>query len=1191
MIKRVMNFFVFSFITMHIIIISFASYSFGQEDPLFYDPPLLIRVHIEDREKQLPVLASFHLAVAGHNTKESTVDIIGNYDTYLMLAASGFETDIVRDLTPTTEEFLALQDYLDNYETEQKLLEYETNYPEIAKRYTYSSTEEGRAIWDMKISDNVADEEDEPAIIFVGQHHANEVMTPEIVMDIIDYLLTNYVTDSDVQYWVDNFEIWVRPCHNPDGTNYVFTAQSSWRKNRHNNGDGSFGVDNNRNYPFKWGACNGSSGSPSSSTYRGPSPASELETQGIMALTEEHRPVLNLSYHSSGELVLHAYGCNGVHPSPPELKVARQISSGLASLTQRDSGSGYYENGAGWEILYHVDGEMNDWFYGEMGSMGFTFEVNQSQQPDYDTYRDPTVLKHRAAWQYFLNRLDGSSIYGHTRDACTNDPISAELSLDEVIFTYGEYTRTSEPLYGRYQWLTMPDLFHINFSKEGYYSQKWPVDVGFAKTLKEVYLIPEGSFNLEYYSHLIDDSNYDNDGETDPGETVIIPITLYATGGDVTSISATLSSNDPYISIVDGSATFPNLLAGETGESLADHFSFSVSSGAPDGHEAQFTLTFSSNEMLCRTESIFLVRITKGFQSCPFEAEYLDSDPGWTINNNGTNGWEFGPPSGSGGPPSAYTGTNVYGTNLDGSHGSNGDFKLTTEPFDLRGLRNAELKFMRWLENEAGFDIASIEYSLDGMEFHEIWKGFGRDEEWEEHRYDISSWADQEDIVYFRFRLQSDSGTNWSGFYIDDIEICGEEIPSAAGKVKYNSHSIDDSDPNYGNNNASVDTGETVSINITVRNTKDTEVTAVSGILTTATLGVTINNNYATFPNIAAGSVAESQPPHFTFTVDSGCSQDILFTLETRYDDGSSATSQFQVKVGALEMITVFDDDMETDKGWTTESTATFGSWVREDPYGVQDDNENQVQPEDDTTPDPGVTCWVTGNPRPQGKYKDPEDGDVDNGYVRLISPSFDGAGGASLGLDLNMWFYRFVTDNPYDTSYFEIDVSNNGGSTYQEVEKLESNANIWIPAHYELTQFTTPTSDMRIRITVEEDFEIGGGETILEGLIDDVRIVKESYECDPFSPPVMLSPNSIGNTLMAIKNETHVYLEWDSPLIDAEHDQATFYRVYRSTVPDSGFEEIGRPTLPFYLDVDAKISAEDYYYKVKAENSGGLSE
>lgn len=1180
MTKRAICLIAFCFIFS--LIFSFtASVSFAQEDPSHYDAPLLLRVHIEDREKQLPILASFHLAVAGLSTKESTVDVMGDYDTYLMLTATGFETNIIRDLTPTTEEILALQDYLDPSEVQQMLEDYETNYPSLAKRYIYSYTEEGRPIWDMKISDNVAVEEDEPAIIFVGQHHANEVMTPEIMIDIVDYLLTNYASDPEVQYWIDNFEIWVRVSHNPDGTNYVFTVQSSWRKNRHDNGDGNYGVDNNRNYPFKWGACGGSSGSTSSPTYRGPSPASELETQGIMDFTEEHRPVLNLSYHSSGELVIHPFGCSGEHPSPPELRVSRQISSALASIVQRDSGSGYYENGTGWEILYAVDGEMNDWFYGEMGSMGFTFELNQSQQPNYDTYRDPTVLKHRPAWKYFLNRLDGSSIYGHTQDACTGDPLSAELSLDEVVFTYGEHTRTSEPLYGRYQWLTMPGLFHINFSKEGYYSQNWPVEVGFVKTLKEGYLVPEGSYNLEYYSHLIDDSGHDNDAEADPGETVIMPITIYATGGDITSISATLSTSDTYISIIDGSASFPNLLAGETGESLADHFSFAVSPDAPDGHEAQFNLAYSSNEVLCQAESTFIVPITKGFRSCPFVAEYFDADPGWTIENNGADGWEFGSPTGTGGPPSAYTGTNVYGTNLDGSHGSNGDFILTSQPFDLRGLRNAELKFMRWLENEAGFDIASIEYSLDGVEFHEIWKGFGRDEEWEEHRYDISSWADQEEIVYIRFRLQSDGNTNWSGFYIDDVEICGEEVPGSAGKVRYNNHTIDDSDPNYGNNDGIVDTGETVTVMLEVRNTKDTEATVVSGILTTTTEGVTINNNYATFPNIAAGSLAMSQSPHITFTVNSGCGMSIAFTLETRYDNGSSAISQFQIHVGEKQYQNFFEDDMESDTGWTTSSSSgADGLWVRDDPFGVTDAWDQPVQPEDDTTPDPGTDCWITENKR---KPKNPKDYDVD-GTVTLYSPLFSAEEGVEVKAHYQRFFY--YTSGGSGDSYFGAYYSTNGGSSWMTLETVESMANAWTLKEYDLPYVS---SEMQLRFEVNEASFIG--DLLLEGLVDDVLVDGYKWFCQDFTPPVVNPPNSIAESLMASKVEGHVYLEWDPPAVDGTHDVATSYRVYRSLQPDTGFEEIGHPTSPFYYDVDVLGAEESYYYKVKAENGGGISD
>ncbi|MEW5806038.1 MAG: M14 family zinc carboxypeptidase, partial [Acidobacteriota bacterium] len=851
-----------------IIAFSLQEYVYTQEEDYLLNPPLLLRVTILDKEREIPLLAGYQLDVAGINVKENTVDIIGDYPTYLNLIAGGFTTEIVRDLTPTTEEILGLSDYLNPDEIEQKLNEYEAAYPALAKKFQYGTTEEGRPAWAMKISDNVTVEEDEAAALFVAQHHAREVMTPEIAMDIIDYLLTRYSTDQEVKYWVDNREIWVLPTHNPDGSNYVFTIDNMWRKNRRNNGDGTYGVDLNRNYPFKWGGCNGSSGSTGSDTYRGPSPASEPETQGIMNLTQDHRPLVNLSYHSYSELVIHPFGCTNVYPSPHEKKVFREISSDMGARLFNDAGTGYYANGTGWELLYAVDGEMNDWFYGEMGSYGVTIEVNQSFQPDYETWRDSTVFRNRAGWQYLLNRMDDSSIYGHTYDACAGSPISANLSLDEVVFSFGESTRTSEPQHGRYQWITQPDKFHINFWKEGYYSQKWPVNIRFASVLKDAYLVPEGSFDLDYYAHRILDSDQDNDGEADPGETVDMPVTIYATGGDVGAITATLSSSDPNVSILDSSATFPDIPAGGTAESLSNHFKIYVSSEALDGHEIPFTLTFTSNKTLCRSETSFMVRVTKGFESCPFAAEYLESDPGWTIENSDSLGWEFGPPAGaSGGPPSAHTGTNVYGTNLDGNYGNNADYKLTTLAYDLRGLRNAELRFWRWLNNEEGADLASIEISTNGVDFQEIWKGFGRDTQWEEYRYDVSSIADQEDLVYIRFRLKSDSYSSKSGFYIDDVTICGEEVPSSAGKVKYYSHTINDSNSSYGNGDGEIDIGETVTMAVTVRNTKDSTATAVSGILTTTSTGVTINNNYATYPDIAAGVTAESDSPHYTFTV------------------------------------------------------------------------------------------------------------------------------------------------------------------------------------------------------------------------------------------------------------------------------------------------------------------------------------
>jgi len=60
--------------------------------------------------------------------------------------------------------------------------------------YGTGETYEGRTMPLLKISGNVTLEEDEPAILINGMHHAREVVTPVVVMDVISRLLNGYST-------------------------------------------------------------------------------------------------------------------------------------------------------------------------------------------------------------------------------------------------------------------------------------------------------------------------------------------------------------------------------------------------------------------------------------------------------------------------------------------------------------------------------------------------------------------------------------------------------------------------------------------------------------------------------------------------------------------------------------------------------------------------------------------------------------------------------------------------------------------------------------------------------------------------------------------------------------------------------------------------------------------------------------
>ncbi len=1158
---------------------------------------LLLRVSILNPAIEVAKLARQDLDIAGIDPKRGTVDVVGDRDTYDLLRAMGFSVDIDHTIPSGPDSVTALSDYRTPAEANATLDSLVATYPTLAKKIQYATTGQGRPVWALKISDNVAAEEDEPAIFFVAQHHAREVMTPEIALDIADYLLSRYASDPKVATWVDGMEIFVLPNHNPDGTSYVFTNNSSWRKNRRANGDGSFGVDPNRNYPFKWGACGGSSGSGSSDTYRGPSPASEPETfQGIIELARQQRPVISLSYHTYSELVIMPFGCQGSYTS--ENQTFRRFSSDLSTNLVTDDGLYRYVAGAGWEILYAVDGEMDDWFYGELGTYALTIEANSSAQgfqPDYGTWRDSTVERNRPGWQYTLDRIhSGPSVHGHVTDACSGAPLSATISLDEVTLANGETPRISDPVFGRFQWLATPGAaLHVRAVKPGYATQVRPVAVDTQPVDRPLALVPSGSDALAIEAIIANDAAGDDDGEADPGELVPLTIRLLGTGaGPLSGVAATLTTNDPFVTVVDDASSYGTVGPGAIAD--GDGFVVQIAATAPDEHEAVLHVAMSASAFLCAPQQDVVLRITKGRPSCPFVGDTLDANPGWTIQNVGSGGWAFGAPAGNGGstgPAAPFSGTNVYGTNLSGNYGDNGSFLLTTGAYDLRGLRHAQLRYARWLDNEAGYDLASAEISTDGGgSWQPIWSGFAYGEGWQPERFDIGAIADQEADVRFRFRLESDSAVVRPGFYLDDLAVCGESVPSSDGRLVYDGSAVDDSSADGGNDNGVIDAGETISVAVGLRSNRDAITTDVEAFLTTSTPGVTIRNGYARFPDIPAGGTGTSLGPHFSLSVDdTACGQTIAFTLSVRWAGGGATTSAFNLPVGTQSTLTVLGDDFETDLGWTAGVLgATAGFFVREDPHEVFDAQDNAVQPEDDTTADPGATCWVTLNPLAPVGF-DPLAGDVDKGTVWVQSPTFDGENAESLVFDFSRWFVR-RNPNSFDASEGRMRVSRDDGTSWVTVRTYNTDSPQWVAESLDLVPYVSPSAQMRVRFEVQERFTTGVGDTLLEGLLDDVRIDRTRTECAPFNPPALQAPHGVGNTVLGAKTATHVRVDWSAPPTDASHDAATLYRVYRSAQASGGFAVALTPTASFAVFADELYVPSTAYFLVVAENNGGTS-
>lgn len=388
--------------------------------------------------------------IAGINWQSGQIEVITNDLGVSKLNQYRLSFNIVKTKKTGTADAVDKIDqrYLDPQKVEAKLKEISQKYPQFTRLEQIGTSNQGRPIWALLLSStpqkNDPNYYNKPTIIFDGMHHAREIMTSEIVMDVADVTLAVRRSNSPWNQVLDAWNIWIVPMLNVDGNNIVWTQDSWWRKNGKSENNKVYGVDINRNYAFKWNTCNGSSGSKTSDTYRGDKPASEPETQALARLGAMAFPTASLSYHSYSELILYPYGCQGSLTS--EAALYQKIAGELSQILPKDSGKGNYTPGTPWQLLYSVDGDSMGFMHSEFGALSYTFEVNQSFQPGYEL-RDPTLAKHRKAWSFFLQRTAQNmlSLKVSAASRFRNAPIEATIAISSISNTQGEKPFKTNP--------------------------------------------------------------------------------------------------------------------------------------------------------------------------------------------------------------------------------------------------------------------------------------------------------------------------------------------------------------------------------------------------------------------------------------------------------------------------------------------------------------------------------------------------------------------------------------------------------------------------------------------------------------------------------------------------------------------------------------------------------------------------
>ena len=173
--------------------------------------------------------------------------------------------------------------------------------------------------------------------------------------------------------------------------------------------------------------------------------------------------------------------------------------------------------------------------------------------------------------------------------------------------------------------------------------------------------------------------------------------------------------------------------------------------------------------------------------------------------------------------------------------------------------------------------------------------------------------------------------------------------------------------------------------------------------------------------------------------------------------------------------------------------SATSGIWNLDIPQASFNDQGLQVQPGLDHT-EFGEVCFFTGNGyelNSETGQNDASYDDVDGGNTTLYSPLFNLNSIDKAILTYWRWYTNDIGDNGNNDKWI-VSVSNNGGSTWQDLENTSISNASWVKQRFVINDYVDLSSDIIFKFIAEDIFntgDAGSGGSLVEAALDDFII------------------------------------------------------------------------------------------------------
>jgi len=317
----------------------------------------------------------------------------------------------------------------------------QTMHPSLAKVINLTDllnapkTVKGKSIMALKVSESVSEDRDLPNVMIASNHHARELVTPEIALRTATNLLADYESGDEVAKKIlKTSQVYIIWTMNPDSLEQVWRGNPWIRANTN-------GVDLNRNYAVGWDLGCGGESQVGSEDYRGPHPFSESETKTMKMLQKKLNFAKVMDVHSYAKDVRINYGCVAL---PPQIhKLFMMHANTIAGEMKYPAGQSCCMGG---DIHFA---------YQQHGSLAFLVEAGGDSFQPSTVSREEVLVEMWPGIKQFL--AIPTSVSGHIHVDDSKTPAAgAVLKVQGLDFELDEQALTSET--GRYHlWLPAGD--------------------------------------------------------------------------------------------------------------------------------------------------------------------------------------------------------------------------------------------------------------------------------------------------------------------------------------------------------------------------------------------------------------------------------------------------------------------------------------------------------------------------------------------------------------------------------------------------------------------------------------------------------------------------------------------------------------------------------------------------------------